>query len=789
MAGATKAPRPRTSGNDEAQAFDAILRSLEGSLAKADAQQNAAVASVKFQGIVVDLFTQLEAARSLMMQVLQSENVKRTVLQHVFGGDCVRISRARAVVETALQMDYGTGRNQMAEECLRACESVEQVLGDLGLGFSLRKAQVQERELLQRRRHGVAVAAAAVPVNANRSTAATSTMVEDLTVPLPSLETSPTEPSTVQPSTAEPSPAEPSPAEPSPSNEPSPPEPSPAEPSPSNEPSPPEPSPAELSPPEPSPAVPSPSDEPSPAEPSPAVPRPAEPSAAEPRQAEPSPAELNPVELSESSVAEEVPSEQNSAEPSTGNPAAPSTEPSPVEASPVEASPVEASSVEDELQLCSVEPRSSEVSDFVDEVNEADGATGYPAGKGSAEARPSKSSKTRAGVLTTTAESRRDEKTEPEAEPLLAPSRRSSGRSEDPRSEGLQPIRFAPHLAALVGRVFLHYASGDCTAGMGGLSSTRFRCFLRDCSILSSDPGETLQRWPSSSDVAMDRRSPAGLVVSPSRSQGSQGSQGPRKMSRQLSGSFTAGFGTTAEAAAAESGKLPLALCAAPVLTRAQADLVYIQAMKQQEVHMTQESFLRALVLVGQQCLSGVDADVPRDDASILNWFCQWALVPLAEALGISQHDVLCAAEILRDPEVSALLRSCQRGLHIVFARYAMASPAPREPYRKGFWTVQSMQRFAAESEISAELSHQCLQWIFTGCVQHECSLERKTLPGKMSSSCFLLALIVIAQRVHSAPGCTPLKRVAMFMLRLSICRGASDLGVAARRVLGKAKR
>eukprot|EP00913_Durusdinium_trenchii_P035759 g33460.t2 len=69
--------------------------------------------------------------------------------------------------------------------------------------------------------------------------------------------------------------------------------------------------------------------------------------------------------------------------------------------------------------------------------------------------------------------------------------------------------------------------------------------------------------------------------------------------------------------------------------------------------------------------------------ASLLNWFCEWALVPLADALGISQHDVLCAAEILRDPAVSALLRSCQRGLDIVFARYAAASPAPREPYRR----------------------------------------------------------------------------------------------------------
>ena len=33
---------------------------------------------------------------------------------------------------------------------------------------------------------------------------------------------------------------------------------------------------------------------------------------------------------------------------------------------------------------------------------------------------------------------------------------------------------------------------------------------------------------------------------------------------------------------------------------------------------------------------------------------------------------------------------------------------------------------------MSFTLSMRCLQRIFTGCVQHECSLERKTLPGKM---------------------------------------------------------
>lgn len=254
------------------------------------------------------------------------------------------------------------------------------------------------------------------------------------------------------------------------------------------------------------------------------------------------------------------------------------------------------------------------------------------------------------------------------------------------------------------------------------------------------------------------------------------------------SNSFTPGFGDSAEAAATEHGKLPLSLCPSPVMTRATADLLYVQASGQREVHMTKDGWFRALASAAQQCMAaGVDEDAPLHpctSAETLNWFCEWALVPLAEALGISEQDVLFGAEILRQPEVSALLRSGQRGLDIVFARYALAGPAPREPYRKGYWNAQSMQRFAAESDMSAELSHQCLQRIFTGCVQYQTSILRGTKERKMSASCFRLALVVIAQRVHSAPSLTPLMRVAMLLLRLSICRGASDLGVAARQVL-----
>eukprot|EP00913_Durusdinium_trenchii_P000514 g470.t1 len=87
------------------------------------------------------------------------------------------------------------------------------------------------------------------------------------------------------------------------------------------------------------------------------------------------------------------------------------------------------------------------------------------------------------------------------------------GDAEAVPAEQLPPY-FYPHLQSLAGRVFLHYATGDCTAPGGAtLSTTRFRCFLRDCSILSSsESAEALQRQPSNPNN-LDRRPAPGLVV------------------------------------------------------------------------------------------------------------------------------------------------------------------------------------------------------------------------------------------------------------------------------------
>ncbi|CAK9081155.1 Uncharacterized protein SCF082_LOCUS38658 [Durusdinium trenchii] len=731
-----------------AEAFDAILAKLEIALSKADAADPTRNA-VRFQGIVLDLFSHIEAARSLMMEVLRSENVNRTILQHVFGGDCVRISRARAVVESAAQMNL-RGRHKMAADCLRACECVEQVLSDLGLGFSLRQAQIRERELLKQRRASRGTSKAPnSPGDSTRAARAQASEAEAV---------SPAERPQFVKVIEEPPHGLEDAHDQHPEEEP-----------------------AALVQKE-DPSVQVQQEEPplvAQEEELPVVVQKEEPPAVV-QEEEP------PVVVQE----EEPPAVVQEEEP----PVVVQEEPPLVVQEPPRA-------VQEPTRFLSLEESPAVNQDkeqLVGEVDEMNSPVkaGWPQ-------RPDEPDE----LLHSRASSGADRNLEPEAEPIdigqadtaSRPSKANAhpapdlGDAEAVPAEQLPPY-FYPHLQSLAGRVFLHYATGDCTAPGGAtLSTTRFRCFLRDCSILSSsESAEALQRQPSNPNN-LDRRPAPGLVVgsrpaAARRSSSVSSTTRSRKMSRQLSTGFARGFGNTAEVAAVENGKLPLDLCPSPVLTRAQADLLYIQVMKQQEVHMTQESFMRALAIVGQQCLAGMDpAEAPElhdSQASLLNWFCEWALVPLADALGISQHDVLCAAEILRDPAVSALLRSCQRGLDIVFARYAAASPAPREPYRKGFWTVQSMQRFAAESDLSAELSHQCLQGIFSGCVQY--GLERRGVAGKMSSTCFRLALVVIAQRVHSAPGCTPLMRVAMFMLRLSICRGASDLGVAARAVLGK---
>jgi len=103
---------------------------------------------VRLSKAELELFAHVERARNFMMSVLQSEKADRKLLSQIFGGDCVRISRIRAVLESVQVLWPSSGEPRL-RSCLNACVSVEQILGDLGLGFALRLAQVREENRME----------------------------------------------------------------------------------------------------------------------------------------------------------------------------------------------------------------------------------------------------------------------------------------------------------------------------------------------------------------------------------------------------------------------------------------------------------------------------------------------------------------------------------------------------------------------------------------------------------------------------------------------------------------
>merc|ERR1719454_1807124 len=86
-----------------------------------------------------------EVARDFLASVLNPDVTMRDVLKEVFGGDCCRISCLRTLLEAA-KVSEACAKDQRLSMCIRACESVERVLEDLGLGEALRQALHVEKE-------------------------------------------------------------------------------------------------------------------------------------------------------------------------------------------------------------------------------------------------------------------------------------------------------------------------------------------------------------------------------------------------------------------------------------------------------------------------------------------------------------------------------------------------------------------------------------------------------------------------------------------------------------------
>lgn len=120
---------------------DAVVKAMEKALDDLLSAQGNSVAVTRAE---VNLLVKIEAARDLLELALRSSK-QREALKEVFGGDCRRIELMRAILEESFFSEMNEGDPRPAA-CLRACESVESVLEDLGLGEALRKAR-EERHM------------------------------------------------------------------------------------------------------------------------------------------------------------------------------------------------------------------------------------------------------------------------------------------------------------------------------------------------------------------------------------------------------------------------------------------------------------------------------------------------------------------------------------------------------------------------------------------------------------------------------------------------------------------
>eukprot|EP00928_Gymnodinium_smaydae_P059595 TRINITY_DN4298_c0_g1_i1.p1 TRINITY_DN4298_c0_g1~~TRINITY_DN4298_c0_g1_i1.p1 ORF type:complete len:1017 (-),score=123.88 TRINITY_DN4298_c0_g1_i1:34-3084(-) len=97
----------------------------------------------------VDVLKSLEAARDVMMAALRNSRDRGPFAQ-LFGGDCMRIARIRAVLNS-VEFSKVHSNDQRNSLCSNACRSVEDVLKDSGLGDALRRAQGKESDMLGQR--------------------------------------------------------------------------------------------------------------------------------------------------------------------------------------------------------------------------------------------------------------------------------------------------------------------------------------------------------------------------------------------------------------------------------------------------------------------------------------------------------------------------------------------------------------------------------------------------------------------------------------------------------------
>jgi len=129
-------------------AMDKVLARMERALVLVDGAQGSVV---KLPLAELNLLVELEAARDIALTVLGKNADDRSTLEAIFGGDCSRISRILAVLDVLHLSEMNAGDQRLAT-CRNACQSVEQVLADLGLSSALQQAKSKERRRLDVKR-------------------------------------------------------------------------------------------------------------------------------------------------------------------------------------------------------------------------------------------------------------------------------------------------------------------------------------------------------------------------------------------------------------------------------------------------------------------------------------------------------------------------------------------------------------------------------------------------------------------------------------------------------------
>ncbi|CAE7356164.1 unnamed protein product [Symbiodinium natans] len=152
-----RAPRlslfiPRDAGLDNpprtADGMDHILQMMEVAWRQVNTARGS---TVKLANPEHNLLVSLECARDFMLGVLTEPDPGRQRLAEIFGGDCSRVARVRAILDGAT-LSHRNCADDRISSCMNAVKSVEAVLKkDCGVGRRLSEAQRKEFMRLRER--------------------------------------------------------------------------------------------------------------------------------------------------------------------------------------------------------------------------------------------------------------------------------------------------------------------------------------------------------------------------------------------------------------------------------------------------------------------------------------------------------------------------------------------------------------------------------------------------------------------------------------------------------------